>query len=811
MTLHLCAVLLVAAPPAASDGQVWVVARELPGSFGRRPAVQHALEAAGVRYRLFGDVTDLPGLGPQVRSLFLCAVDYPAPLVLPRRTCAALETWVGHGGRLYAEYCQPQGGRRLFGVVTVDDPLLARHERLALTGDWGDAGPGDRLLDEHMSYALRLRPPPDGAVEVARYGRHLGTYTCIEVETGYTVTVDLGREVTVTSVSQRFGAGRLDYEPERVAVSLSTDGAVFRDVGCAAAPLSAGAATIVVDGAPARFVRIRCEKSKRSPVTDFLFMGELEVLDPLGSNVALNRPYVLAPEPCPTYGDAGGELTDGQLEGGYTDGLSVGWTTRPPAEEWPGLLELPWGDGRAILASTALSDSVRRHLRPSRGWDELWRAIVTRTVPGAVAPCVCRPPAPTIRLDPSERRAAYRRALDRNLRWFECSGIMPRPDGSRGVHSTLALSALFGGPAEELASPYRCDCNAMTLKALWLYGDVTGDGRWHGRALRMADRLVSHQFADPSLPRFGGFPWLDAHTDAGFPWDDNTRIANALLWLWERTGDERWLWAALRNVELARALAREQDGVIAEQWVDPVELDRIGREAWRHRAQGPGIPAFDIDRWAGAALATRDAAYRALARRVCGTHEGSLGHLGMAHAARFPGGSDAARAVTSYWTAYLADPDVRRYGVMRLRGAGSYQWAFENDSSINTLAGEPLTDQLYQTSWDALAAWAAFKATGEPACREAFEGIADYLVAIQCADPDPRIDGCWMRGFDFESWEYFGAPYDPNYGPYHAYSGWMNAIIDTALAQYLLDEDPYPTGRDRDAVRRVLAEVRSER
>lgn len=795
---------------AAGADEVWVVARELPQAFGRRPAVQDALEAAGVRYRLFDDVGDLPPLSPQARALFLCAVDYPDPVRLPRRTCAALESWVAGGGHLYAEYCQPDGGRRLFGVPTAGHPVLARHERLALTGEWPEAGPAGCLLDEHMSYALQLQPPEAG-VEVARYGRHLGTYTRTEVETGYAVIVDLGREVTVASVSQRFGAGRPEYEPESVEVSLSTDGVTFHTVGSATGPFKAGVAAITADGLAARLVRIRCQKWKRSPVTDFLFMGEIEVRDPSGANVALNCPYTLAPMPDTAYGDAGGELTDGRIDGEYPDGLSVGWATRSPAAEWAGIVARPWGEGRAILASTALSDSARRHFRPSLAWSQLWRAIVTRTVPGATVPAPDPPSTPAIRIEPSQRREAYRRALDRNLLWFVRSGIMPRADGSLGVHSALALSALFGGPVEELASSYRCDCNAMTLKALWLYGDVTGDGRWHDRALRMAELLVGHQFSDPSLPRFGGFPWLDVHADASFPWDDNTRIANVLLWLWERTGDRRWLMPALRNTELARALAREDDGVIAGQWVDPVELDRIGRQSWRDRASGAGYPAFDIQRWAGAALATRDPVYRALARRVYEVHGGSVGSLGMAHAARILGTPDAARSLAGYWARYLADPDVRRYGVMRLRGPGSYEWAFENDCSINTIAGEPLTDQLYQTSWDALAAWAAYKAIGDPACREAFEGIADYLVAIQCADPDPRLDGCWMRGFDFEAWEYFGAPYDPNYGPYHAYSGWMNAIIDTALAQYLLDESPYPVGRDPDTVHRVLAEVRAER
>jgi len=811
MSLPLLSVLLVAAPLAASEGQVWVVARDLPDAFGRRPAVQDALEAAGVRYRLFDDVVETPRLGTHVQSLFLCAVYYPRPTVLPRRTAAAIEAWVAAGGRLYSEYCRPAGGRRLFGVAVAGEAVLARHQRLALTDAWGDAGPAGRLLDEHMSYALALSAPLAPAHEVARYGQYLGTYSRVEAESGYAVTVDLGREAAIASVSQRFGAGRADYEPERVTVSLSLDGVAFSEVGSTAGPLTEGSATVDTGGAPARYVRIRCQKFRRSPTTDFFFMGEIDVRDAAGTNAARGRPYTLLPPVDTGYGDVGGELTDGRIEGEYSDGLSVGWITRPQADEWSGLVEVPWGQGRAVIASTALSDSARRHFRPSRAWDDLWRAIVRRVVPGADPPAAAQPSTPRIRLNAGERAAAYRRALDRNMRWFERSGIMPATDGSLGVNSTLALSALFGGPVEELASSYRCDCNAMTLQAIYLYGDISGDGRWHDRALRMAELLIGHQFADSSLPRYGGFPWLDHGADVIYLWDDNTRIANALLWLWERTGDERWLRPALRNLELARSLARADDGVIAKQWVDPNELDRIGRDGWRSQVSGPGSPAFDANRWVTAALATRDVGFRSLARRLVDAHWQALGPAGLPYAVRLTGRPDIAKATRDYWRAYLADPDVQRYGVTRLRGPGGYAYAFVNDCSINTLANEPLTDQLYQTSWDALSAWAAYKATGDAVCRDAFEGIADYLVAIQCADPDPRLDGCWMRGFDFEAWECFGAPYDPNYGPYHAYSGWMNAIIDTALAQYLLGESPYPVGRDRETVRRMLAEVRAER
>lgn len=114
------------------------------------------------------------------------------------------------------------------------------------------------------------------------------------------------------------------------------------------------------------------------------------------------------------------------------------------------------------------------------------------------------------------------------------------------------------------------------------------------------------------------------------------------------------------------------------------------------------------------------------------------------------------------------------------------------------------------TSWQFLGAYWAWRATGDEACRKVCEAIGDYLVRIQCHDPDPRLDGCWMRGFDFEHWETFGAPYDPAYGPYSAYTGWMNAIVARALASYLLALDPFiPPYDDPSRPQQILAEVRA--
>jgi hypothetical protein len=101
-----------------------------------------------------------------------------------------------------------------------------------------------------------------------------------------------------------------------------------------------------------------------------------------------------------------------------------------------------------------------------------------------------------------------------------------------------------------------------------------------------------------------------------------------------------------------------------------------------------------------------------------------------------------------------------------------------------------VSDQLYTTSFAAMNFWIAYKATGDRIYLEDFHRVADYLVRIQIESPDRMIDGGWMRGFDYSLWEYYGSNADQWWSAYVMETGWQNAVIDIALALYLMD-DPF--------------------
>jgi hypothetical protein len=113
------------------------------------------------------------------------------------------------------------------------------------------------------------------------------------------------------------------------------------------------------------------------------------------------------------------------------------------------------------------------------------------------------------------------------------------------------------------------------------------------------------------------------------------------------------------------------------------------------------------------------------------------------------------------------------------------------DLSLIHDSSEPISDQLYTTSFAAMNFWIAYKATGDKFYLDNFFRVADFLVRIQIESPDRTIDGGWMRGFDYSLWEYYGSNADQSWTAYCLETGWDNAIIDIALELYLLDDSFY--------------------
>jgi len=815
-------------------------------------------------------------------SLILCSLNYPQPNILDEDLENKISDFLKRGGRAFIEFSSSPHNE-LFGIE-LGAPQRMLHERLIVSkSHYITRGlEKETLLEEHNSAFL---PPQNLQGEaILQYGKVLGTYKLFQPQNWVEVNMDLGEVHSLSLFRQRYGASIADYCPEKVEVYISEEGKDFQLVGEAEGNPLPQLMEIPLQAKRGRYLKIKVHKYKRSPTTDWLFLGELEVLDEKGRNIALHKPYTLFPPPSGGYPDGQpGKLTDGIEEGHYNDKLSIGWTTSsPPSPLQPALLAIESGKGELLLSCLKISDYESRFFRPREKWETLLKNIalyllppgerekieeayiplriwsepqkwlnpgeggklVVQTEPG-VSPKARlggkelplkeiekgrwegeflisqegdyeitvaawkgnRQKERALKIEVKNREKKYREVLERNIRWFLHSGVMPKPDGSEGVYNQRCIAWFDGGPLESLPSPYRVDCNAKSALAFHLYGKLTGDEGYKRIGDRIIDFMLPHQISDPKRPSFGGWPWLYEGINAIYFWDDNTRTAMCLLYLYKDTGKEKFLLPALRTLELCRRVAGA-DGLITRTAIEPADLDKIGCSAYKQFQQGIASD-FDLLRWFSAYAITSDEKYRQLGETCLRCWKHMSGVRGLPIAYFYTKEESTRERIVNYWRSYLEIPDVKRWGVFRV-DAPDFALAFENDCSITTQQDDPLADQLYQTSFLLLHAWWSYKATGDPICLEAFHKIGDFLARIQMESEDERIDGAWVRGWDLENWECFGAPYDPNYGPYSAYTGWMNSVIDIAYSLYLLGENPFPSLIGDERARELLAKLREE-
>ncbi|MFA6816865.1 MAG: hypothetical protein WCS73_11290 [Lentisphaeria bacterium] len=92
--------------------------------------------------------------------------------------------------------------------------------------------------------------------------------------------------------------------------------------------------------------------------------------------------------------------------------------------------------------------------------------------------------------------------------------------------------------------------------------------------------------------------------------------------------------------------------------------------------------------------------------------------------------------------------------------------------------GDPVSDLLYTVNFAFIGLYEAAIATNSPYYQSEVSKMADFLCRIQARSIDhPYLDGCWLRGFDDELWEFFGSSADTGWGAWCVESGWTNNWI----------------------------------
>lgn len=390
----------------------------------------------------------------------------------------------------------------------------------------------------------------------------------------------------------------------------------------------------------------------------------------------------------------------------------------------------------------------------------------------------------------ASRDQAYRAALERNIRWFEESGVLLRPDGSLGVAEWISGPDIDGNRIPygkgQMFSPVRADCVFESGLAFWLYGNLASSDRHRHIGRNMLAAVMDFQRLDRDDEQYG--LWY-TRGRSGPPWEDDIAWATigclaAHRYIGNPMFRERGIVSADASARYALTPAGAQDdhephphdrGHLLASWLytygatgDRHYLDMALPPLRRMVERFPKINKFLISRTAEAAR--------------------FLLPLAMAYAYT---GDRFFSAALKQQAAYL-ESRMAPCGAIQEDRSNTGARTTGTDLGLTYDANETISDQLYTTSFASMNLWIAHQVTRDPSYLDLFHRVTDYLIRIQVRAAKPEIDGGWMRGFDYSLWEYYGSNADQSWTTYTLETGWTNAIIDIALALCLTGDSFLP-------------------
>ena len=105
------------------------------------------------------------------------------------------------------------------------------------------------------------------------------------------------------------------------------------------------------------------------------------------------------------------------------------------------------------------------------------------------------------------------------------------------------------------------------------------------------------------------------------------------------------------------------------------------------------------------------------------------------------------------------------------------------EASIIQKNDDPCCDFLYTQPFALAGLHEAFIATGKAEYRTARDKAAELFVRTQIrSTAQPRLNGAWLRAFDYQKWEYWGSSSDGLWGAWGVESGWTNAPVCMLLS-----------------------------
>jgi hypothetical protein len=409
------------------------------------------------------------------------------------------------------------------------------------------------------------------------------------------------------------------------------------------------------------------------------------------------------------------------------------------------------------------------------------------------------------------KQQALEQSIRVNLSWFQNSGIMNPPDGSKGVAERIAI--LSGGASTEKihkSFPYqtqltpdivtlehrRPDCCFQTALLFDLAAEAFEDEALKAVADAIIEYLVERcglRKTDAASPLLHLWGWADPIRRDTCWTDDNAWVGMLLLMLARRGRPE------LREMGLgvARTLLKECGPFLESvRGGNPISPDDLHLSGMKLNPHWFGLVTMAFAHAAAVDPATDYAAF------VQQYHEVVLdGPPADDERSSRPTTTGLPWALSEY--AYLAlttsiaakqfdlpiVADVGRKAadiLLRYQEAPGHFRA-EHYESPNA---PHLADLIYTQNWATLGLYHAAKVFESGDYRAACDRSIEFLLSIQDTSPDPTFAGCWRGMYDTQTNAWGGGDsYEGGAGS--IYSGWTNAPISIALLLELTGKDMF--------------------
>ncbi len=491
-----------------------------------------------------------------------------------------------------------------------------------------------------------------------------------------------------------------------------------------------------------------------------------------------------------------------------------------------------------LVSNTRFSNFITARFAPQCDWLKVIGAIIGFLLPRcrisnpdyrmAVRPYF-RDHAPIIHSD-------ERAAMLRNLKFMNDQMLTRVHEHGMGVAE--GFDSEIGCDGSQLRRTLnRSDCTGEVGLALALAWRATGNLFWRDYASGILDGMFSadNRWADPASPLYGQFRFYERN-QACYA-SGNGRSCLSALVAGELLGKNAWDRDCLINLLTSWRLTGE-NGFRRPRFDDPESFREHPAEFYRNEDfvhLSPHYQASHLAAFLAGWKLTGFAGFRDSAEHAAGLLMTSYPKL------RWTNGqsqevarlvmllawlvrAEATPAHLEYLDRVIAD--VKR--LMQPCGAvaeemgdlsmGDFPAPQSNAAYGTTEAaliqsnGDPACDLLYTANYMLIGLHEAAAACPDrPEYRELEDRLCRFICRIQVhSTVRPELDGAWMRGFDWELWEYFGSSADTGWGAWSIESGWTNSWISSTLALRGLGMslwDMMPAGKLAGLLPEALAEL----